>query len=143
MARLKRGSNVLEKAMWRSAGMRSIHEALEFGEGLSLTDYDVRIQSLQTQLATYNTMLSTLDEMAGQITLMEQDLRSYSEKMLMGVATRYGKDSLQYMQAGGTPRKRTARRSTTAPATTIAPTEMAIAETAKANGKGPKVTVNS
>ncbi|MEH2403903.1 hypothetical protein [Nostoc sp.] len=111
MARLKRSSLTLENALRRIAGMRSISPTLEFGNGLNLTDYDSRIQTLQTQLSTYNTLLSTLDEMTGRLSLIEEELRGYSEKMLMSVATHYGKDSLQYIQAGGKPRKKLSRRS--------------------------------
>lgn len=111
MARLKRSSPTLEKALRRVAGMRSISPTLEFGDGLSLTEYDSRIQTLQTQLSNYNTLLSTLDEMAGRLSLIEAELRSYSEKMLMSVATRYGKDSLEYVQAGGKQRKSSRRLS--------------------------------
>jgi hypothetical protein len=110
MARLKRSSPTLEKALRRIAGMRSISTTLEFGNGLNLTDYDSRILTLQTQLSTYNTLLSTLDEMTGRLSLTEEELRGYSEKMLMSVATRYGKDSLQYVQAGGKQRKNLSRR---------------------------------
>ncbi|MBW4423215.1 MAG: hypothetical protein KME50_01805 [Nostoc desertorum CM1-VF14] len=42
--------------------MRSISPTLEFGNGLSLTNYDSHIQTLQTQLSTYNTLLSSIDE---------------------------------------------------------------------------------
>lgn len=111
MARLKRSSPTLEKALRRVAGMRAISPTLAFGDGLSLTDYDSRIQTLQTQLSNYNTLLSTLDEMAGRLSLIEEELRSYSEKMLMSVATRYGKDSLEYVQAGGKQRKSSRRLS--------------------------------
>ncbi|WP_445631594.1 hypothetical protein [Nostoc sp. DSM 114167] len=45
------------------------------------------------------------------VSLIEEELRGYSEKMLMSVATHYGKDSLQYIQAGGKPRKKLSRRS--------------------------------
>jgi hypothetical protein len=139
MARLKRSSPLLEKATRRIAGMRSISDTLEFGDGLSLAEYDVRIQTLQTQLSSYNTMLSKLDEMKGRITLLEQELSSYSEKMLMSVVTRYGKNSLQYMQAGGKPRVRTTRHplSATSPAA-IAP----VAPSLETNGNGTRVTVN-
>lgn len=113
MARLKRSSPTLQKALRRLAGMRSISPTLDFGNGLNLTDYDSRIQTLQTQLSTYNTLLSTLDEMAGRLSLIEAELRSYSEKMLMSVATRYGKDSLEYIQAGGKQRKNALLRSST------------------------------
>jgi uncharacterized small protein (DUF1192 family) len=139
MARLKKGSSVLEKATRRIAGMRSISDTLEFGDGLSLAEYDVRIQTLQTQLSSYNTMLSKLDEMKGRIALLEQELGSYSEKMLMSVVTRYGKNSLQYMQAGGKPRARTTRHSlsATSPAA-IAPVSAPSLE----NGNGTTVMVN-
>ncbi|MBN3891393.1 MAG: hypothetical protein HWQ43_20290 [Nostoc sp. JL31] len=141
MARLKRGSTVLDKATRRIAGMRSISETLEFGDSLNLTEYQRRIQTLQTKLSSYNTMLSTLDEAMGQIQLLEEDLSSYSEKMLMSVGTRYGKNSLQYVQAGGKRRRRQSNKgaSNTEPATTaIAPN----VEKATTNGKSTKTAVN-
>jgi hypothetical protein len=141
MARLKRSSPTLEKALRRIAGMRSISPTLEFGNGLNLKDYDSRIQTLQTQLSTYNTLLSTIDEMAGRLSLIEEELRGYSEKMLMSVATHYGKDSLQYMQAGGKPRKKLSRRSSN----TQSPSESTatILNGANNNGKQEQLTVNS
>ncbi|MBD2169602.1 hypothetical protein H6G04_35200 [Calothrix membranacea FACHB-236] len=111
MARQKRGSPTLEKALRRIAGMRWISPTLDFGKGLNLTEYDSHIQSLQTELSNYNNLLSTLDEMADRIAQMEEELSSYSEKMLMSVATNYGKDSVQYTQAGGKVRKSSSRRS--------------------------------
>ncbi|OUL32584.1 hypothetical protein BV372_19115 [Nostoc sp. T09] len=140
MARLKRGSTELDKATRRIAGMRSISETLEFGDGLSLMEYERRIQTLQTQLSSYNKMLSTLDEAMGQIELLEQDLSIYSERMLMSVRTRYGKNSLQYVQAGGKPRQSNKRsaKNTASKTTAIAPN----VEQATTNGKSPKTAVN-
>ncbi|MCC5640653.1 hypothetical protein LC593_33455 [Nostoc sp. CHAB 5844] len=139
MARLKRSSTILDKATRRIAGMRSISETLEFGEGLSLIEYERRIQTLQTKLSSYNTMLSAIDEAIGQIQLLEQDLSIYSEKMLMSVRTRYGKNSLQYVQAGGKLRQRSKRASTIAPTTTM----MAInVENSTMNGKSKETKVN-
>jgi hypothetical protein len=137
---------VLDKATLRISGMRSISETLEFGDGLSLAEYERRIQTLQMKLSSYNTMLSTLDEAVGQIELLEQELRSYSEKMLMSVATRYGKNSLQYMQAGGKPRKSSKRPVgntvlTTAPTTTIAAVMTLNTENATPNVEGTKALV--
>jgi uncharacterized protein YukE len=140
MARLKRSSDVLDKAMRRMAGSRSISETLDFGNGLSVVEYDARIQVLQTHLNNYNTMLSTLDEMAGKIELLEQEMRRYSEKMLMSVATRYGKDSLQYMQAGGKLRKRSTRVTSES---AIAPVdEISTISISNGNGNGTRATVN-
>jgi hypothetical protein len=123
--------------MHRSSGMRSISSTLEFGDGLSLAEYDARIQTLQIQLSSYNTLLSRVDEMAGKISLLEQELSIYSEKMLLSVAARYGRDSLQYMQAGGTPRKRSFRAASARPTTPIAPVASTNAE---ANGKATQMT---
>jgi DNA repair ATPase RecN len=144
MARLKRSSTELDKAMRRIAGMRSISETLEFPDGLSVAEYEKRIQTLQTQLSSYNKMLSTLDEVMGQIELLEQDLSIYSENMLMSVRTRYGKNSLQYMQAGGKLRQskklpaKNAASKTTPTTTANAPN----LEKAMTNGKSPETAVN-
>jgi hypothetical protein len=137
MARLKRSSTTLEKALRRIAGMRSISTTLEFDNGLSLADYDRRIQNLQTQLSAYNTLLSTLDEMAGSLSLIEEELRSYSEKMLMCVGTRYGKESLQYVQAGGKQRKSSSRRSRNSQSST----ESTATPMNGANNNGTKTSV--
>jgi hypothetical protein len=137
MARLKRSSPTLEKALRRIAGMRSVSPTLEFGNGLSLTNYDSRIQTLQTQLSTYNTLLSSIDEMAGRLSLIEEELRGYSEKMLMSVATHYGKDSLQYIQAGGKPRKKLSRRSSN----TQSPSESIAATLNGVNNNGKETSV--
>jgi hypothetical protein len=115
---------------------------MQFGDGLSLSEYSDRIQALKAQLSGYNTTLSQLDEMAEKVTLMEQKLRTYSEKMLMSVATRYGKESLQYMQAGGTPRLRGARRSKNAPTDGQPMIVAPSAVKATTNGKGTKVALN-
>lgn len=137
MARLKRSSTTLEKALRRIAGMRAISPTLEFGNGLSVTDYNSRIQNLQTQLSAHNTLLSTLDEMAGRLSLNEEELRSYSERMLMSVATRYGKDSLQYIQAGGKPRQKSSRRSSNSQS----PSESTVTTMNGANNNGNETSV--
>jgi hypothetical protein len=111
MARQKRSSPTLEKALRRIAGMRWISPKLDFGKSLNLTEYDSRIQILQTELTKYNNLLTTLDATADRISQIEAELSSYSEKMLMSVATNYGRNSVQYIQAGGKPRKSSPRRS--------------------------------
>ncbi|MBW4522814.1 MAG: hypothetical protein KME16_24510 [Scytolyngbya sp. HA4215-MV1] len=141
MARAKRGSEALDKATRRIAGMRSMNDPLDFGYGLSLADYENRTQVLQTKLLDYNTKLSELDQIMEQIKLLEQALNGYSEKMLMGVATRYGKQSVEYIQAGGKPRKRATRQS--ASTGTIAMTSATHAVTnAVTQGNGATIAVN-
>ncbi len=105
MTRTKRTSIIFEKATHRMTSLRSIDPNLELSEGLSLAEYEMKVQNLQTTLAHYNTLLSSVDEAAGQVAAQELMVRQYSENMLMAIALRYGKDSLQYMQAGGKARK--------------------------------------
>jgi hypothetical protein len=112
MPRAKRTSPIFAKATKRMASLRSISPTLELSEGVNLADYELEVQKLQTTIATYNTLLSSVDEAAGQITAQELIVRQYSERILLGVAFRYGKDSLQYMQAGGKIRKPSKTRST-------------------------------
>ncbi|BAZ49860.1 hypothetical protein NIES4103_24730 [Nostoc sp. NIES-4103] len=53
-----------------------------------------------------------------QIVENEQDLADYSEKMLRGIAYKYGSNSHEYQMAGGirkSDRKRTARQSVILP----------------------------
>ncbi|BAZ00111.1 hypothetical protein NIES37_40940 [Tolypothrix tenuis PCC 7101] len=142
MARLKRSSKVVDKAVRRISGMRSISETLDFGQGLSLAEYGRRIQTLQMKLSDYNKMLSSLDEAMGEIALLEEDLSNYSEKMLVTVGTRYGKHSFQYMQAGGKPRQTKKRTAANAkPTNTLTNTEISLkVEQTDTNGKSTEKT---
>jgi hypothetical protein len=114
MARLKRSSQILEKAEHRFAGLKSISETLDLGEGLTIDNYLLLIDSLRSQLVSYNESLSMIDRAAGTVQNTEQQLRTLSERMLIAVAAKYGKDSYEYEMAGGTrksERKRPIRRS--------------------------------
>ncbi len=111
MARLKRSSQVLEKAEHRCAGLKSISGTLDLGEGLTVENYLLLIDSLRSNLATYNESLSIVDRAASTVQDTEELLKSLSERMLIAVAAKYGKDSYEYEMAGGT-RKSARKRST-------------------------------
>jgi DNA repair ATPase RecN len=101
MVRPKRSSNTLKNAEQREAGLRTIEETLDLGNGRTLKQYTQDIQSLRNAIATYNSTLSTLDNLSRDIKAAEANLRDSSEHMLLGVAAKYGKDSREYGQAGG------------------------------------------
>jgi hypothetical protein len=111
MARSKRKSPVLDKATLRIAGLKMMAEPIEMGNGLTLSEYELKVQTLQESLSNYNHLLTTIDQAADTIAEQELDLRQYSEKVLLNAGAKYGKDSVQYMQAGGTIRKTTKRSS--------------------------------
>jgi hypothetical protein len=108
MARRKRSSKVLEKANRRIASLRSISLDLNLGNGLTVDTYNNLITDMRDKLAAYNTVLSTVDKAYNDIQLAEQTLGDYSERMLMGVGTKYGKNSDEYEMAGGV--KKAARK---------------------------------
>ncbi|MBD6615065.1 hypothetical protein FNW02_04160 [Komarekiella sp. 'clone 1'] len=118
MARQKRNSRTLDKAEVRLASIKSISPTLDVGEKLTVKDYTEKIESLRQTLEAYNTTLSTIDVLLTQIIENEQDLADYSEKMLRGIAYKYGNNSHEYQMAGGTrksDRKRTVRQSVVLP----------------------------
>ncbi|MEH2040673.1 hypothetical protein [Nostoc sp.] len=114
MGRRKRNSRTLGKAELRLASVKSISQTLDVGEGLTVKDYTEKIESVRQSLEAYNTTLSTIDILLTQLVENEQDLADYSEKILRGVAYKYGNNSHEYQMAGGTrksDRKRTVRQS--------------------------------
>jgi hypothetical protein len=111
MARRKRNSDVLERADRRMESLRSISTELDFGNELTLRNYTSTINSLRSKLAAYNTALSSIDKLADDVSNAEQIVMAMSEKMLLGVGSRYGKTSQEYEMAGGSRRKKSRRTS--------------------------------
>jgi ABC-type hemin transport system substrate-binding protein len=101
MSRQKRTSRILEKAQLRSAGLKSIVPSIKFDENYSLEKLIESIDQLRNKIDVYNTALSVVDSSKTEIEEMEKDLSQLSEKMLMVVAIKYGKDSREYEMAGG------------------------------------------
>ncbi|MBW4578148.1 MAG: hypothetical protein KME42_01060 [Tildeniella nuda ZEHNDER 1965/U140] len=113
MARLKRSSASVDKAERRIAGLKSINPALDLGKGLTVEAFTELIETTRQRVADYNTTLSLLDADRAAMLEAEKTLMALSEKMLLGVAFEYGKDSAEYEMAGGvrkSQRKRPVRK---------------------------------
>jgi hypothetical protein len=113
MARQKKVSPIVEKAQQRLSALVSIDPALDLGNGLTASAYQAEVTNAQAKLDAYNTLLSQVDEAYNAFLLAEKALRDLSERMLAGVASKYGKDSSQYEMAGGvrkSERKRPVRK---------------------------------
>jgi hypothetical protein len=117
MGRLKRTSKVLEKASVRAAGLRSIGPE-DFGGGLTSASFDAAVAETRRKLDDYNEALSLVDEKANILADSEKLLLDYNDRVLAGVAAKYGRNSNQYEKVGGKrrdDRKRpTSRKSSTA-----------------------------
>ncbi len=64
------------------------------------------IDQVLNHLEAHNTLLSDLVESRQVMTQLEASLSDFSERMLSGVAIKYGKKSVEYARAGGSYRKR-------------------------------------
>jgi hypothetical protein len=132
MARRKRNSTILERAERRIESLQSINRKLDFGQGVNIEAYTYVISDLRSKLAAYNTALSGIDKLSNEVNNAEQLVLEMSEKMLLGVGSRYGKTSSEYEMAGGSRRQNSRRSRSNPKSTNSLPTNSA--PMASANG---------
>jgi len=116
MPRQNRSSRIVEKAQQRAAGLKTIATKLELGNSLTLENYIATIEQTRSKLDAYSSMLAKIDVAQAELVADEKQLQHMTEDMLIGVASKYGKDSYEYKLAGGTrrsERKRPVRKSKT------------------------------
>ena len=102
----------LEKGITRLAAVKSIDVALDLGNTITVPNYEVQVNLLSTKLSAYNTALSTIDDLYNECIAQIDIIKDWNERILTGVATKYGKNSSQYEMAGG---KRKSERKKTTP----------------------------
>jgi predicted nucleic acid-binding Zn-ribbon protein len=113
MARQKKLSPFLESAQQRLNALATIDPALDLGNGLTLASYRAEVTAAQSKQDAYNALLTQVDQAYNEFQDAEKSIRDLSERMLAGVASKYGKDSSEYEMAGGTrksERKRPVRK---------------------------------
>lgn len=105
MSRQKRSSLIASQAASRAAGLSSISQTLDLGNGLTLAAYNAGIDAIinptSGKLAAYNATLSLADEQLNDLNAAEKALSILGDRMRMAVAVKYGKDSSEYEKAGG------------------------------------------
>jgi exonuclease VII small subunit len=115
MARIKRGSAVLETARQRLAGLKSINPKPNFGPALDIDQYEQEIETHSAKLDQYNETLSLLDRLQNELEEQEAALNDKNIRMLAATGALYGPDSNEYEAVGGTrksDRKRPVRKKT-------------------------------
>ncbi|MBE9107682.1 hypothetical protein IQ229_22955 [Nostoc cf. edaphicum LEGE 07299] len=101
MPRQKRTYRVLEKAELRMSGLKAIDPSMDFGDARNLQNITQIIQQYRSKIEAYNTTLALIDSYKNEMKDLETTLSDLTEKMLLGVAFKYGKDSYEYQMAGG------------------------------------------
>lgn len=90
-----------DKAKTRLASILSIDKSLDLGNGVTAEGYGKEVTIADEVLRAYNTALSTIDDLYNACINQETVLKDWNERVLNGVAFKYGTDSSQYEMAGG------------------------------------------
>ena len=91
----------LDKGKTRLASIQSIDVALDLGNGITAPNYEIEVTLLETKVSKYNKTLSTIDDLYNEYIAQNGIVRDWNDRVLTGVATKYGKNSSQYEMAGG------------------------------------------
>jgi hypothetical protein len=121
--REKTKSPVATKADNRYSGMQVVdaNQKLVINYGtesnpLSVTEMKVKMDELETKRVEYNKGLKRSDELANEYEALENELNEMCTKVLSGALSKFGSDSDEYEQLGGTrksDRKKTSKKQTT------------------------------
>jgi hypothetical protein len=101
MPRRKRSSRILEKAEFRVAGLKAIDPNIDFDDTCNLQNLTQLIEKFHNMLDDYNAAIAMIDSSKKKLDEMEKTLSQVSDKMLVGVGFKYGKNSNEYELAGG------------------------------------------
>ncbi|WP_298920186.1 hypothetical protein [uncultured Nostoc sp.] len=101
MPRTKRSSRILDKAEFRVAGLKAIDPNINFDNTYSLQNLSQLIEQFHNMLNDYNAAIAMIDSSRKKLDEMEKTLSQVSDKMLVGVGFKYGKNSDEYELAGG------------------------------------------
>lgn len=102
MARQKKLSEIVERAEQRLTALRAIDPELDLGGGLNLPAFESRVSAARGSLNQYNSLLTQVDAAYNQFQADEASVNEISQRLLAGIGARFGKDSTEYEQAGGT-----------------------------------------
>ncbi len=92
----------VQEARKRIEGMRAIDPALDLGNGLTLKAFEKLVQSYLDGVDAHNGAIAALKKTQNQLNKRLKEISSFSGRMLNGVGSRFGEDSDEYEQAGGT-----------------------------------------
>jgi len=79
---------------------KAINPALNLGDPFTLNDYIQTIDQLRSKLDAHNSALAAIGSSQTEIEALEKTLNEMTERMLIEVAFKFGKDSREYEMAG-------------------------------------------
>ena len=100
MKRIRTASSIID-AKEKEAGISSIDENLNFGDGLSVESLRNKISEAEILLEQYNASISNADAIKSKYYETLTGLRNLTHSMMKGVESKFGADSIEYGKAGG------------------------------------------
>jgi len=94
-------SPTLDDGYRRLERIKAINPPINFGTGFSIADFETDLNDLRLILGNYNTSIGASDQLATQLREKEKSVRDKRERVLTAIAFIYGKDSDEYVAAGG------------------------------------------
>ena len=94
--------------------LKSIDPKLDLGNSLTVPNFEKVVNNFGNKIEAYNSLLADVEGLRSEIRADERDIRDLSERMLLAVGARFGKDSVEYKKAGGV--RKSERQRPSAPA---------------------------
>jgi hypothetical protein len=82
--------------------MKSITPLPDYGGDLKVPDYEADINALSAKVDSHNGLLSQVDESQNELEALERAVSDKNVRVLAATKARYGPDSSEYEQVGGT-----------------------------------------
>ena len=94
-------SPTIDDGYRRLERIKAIVPIPNFGTGFSIADYENSLNEGKNILGSYNTSIGSADQLLTQLKMKEKSIRDMRERILTAIAFIYGKDSDEYVAAGG------------------------------------------
>ena len=101
MVRARKKSEVIDQARVRLAGMKSINEKLDLGNGCSTATVEAKLNEALKALEALNKLKSQTSEAGDDFEKVEKELARLSKQILLGAAMKYDQESSEYEMMGG------------------------------------------
>jgi hypothetical protein len=102
--------NSIIESQVRLEGLKMIDPRLDLGNGLSIENFNAKIDNVEKALNEYNGLITDIEARRSELRDLDRDLRDMRELFRLAVAAKYGKDSLEYVRAGGVRKSEVRRR---------------------------------
>ena len=100
---------IIDQASLRLEGIIAISGTLDLGNGINVASFRASIEDTRAKGGSYHQQCSILEEKHAAFEDAKQNLADMTSRVLAAVAAKYGRDSVEYTQAGGV-RKRDRKR---------------------------------